>query len=46
MRSDNLNWHDHGGYTEMTDLSLNVNVTDKDKSKRIIMHKTLVYDDI
>ena len=41
MISDNLNWHDHGGYTEMTDPSLNVNVTDEDESKRIIMHKTL-----
>ena len=41
MRSDNLNWHDHGGYTEMTSPSLNVNVTDKYESKRIIVHKTL-----
>ena len=31
MRSDKLNWHDHGGYTEMTPLSSNVNVTDEDK---------------
>ena len=31
MRSDNLNWHDHGGYTEMTAPSLKVNATDKDK---------------
>ena len=30
MISDNLNWHNHGGYTEMTALSLNVNVTDKE----------------
>ena len=30
MISDNLNWHNHGGYTEMTALSLNVNVTDED----------------
>ena len=39
MISDNLNWHDHGGYTEMTAPSLNINVTDKDKSKRIIVQK-------
>ena len=31
VRSDGLNWHNHGGYTEMTAPSLNVNVTDKDK---------------
>ena len=42
MRSDNLNWHDHGGYTEMTAPSLNVNVTDKDESNRIIMHESLL----
>ena len=41
MKSDNPNWHDHGGYTEVTDLSLNVNVTDKDKSKLIIGHESL-----
>ena len=41
MRSDNLNWHYHGGYTEMTALSLNVNSTDEDESKRIIVHKGL-----
>ena len=41
MISDNLNWYDHDGYTEMTDPSLNVNVTDEDKSKRIIVHKIL-----
>ena len=33
MRSDKLNWHDHGGYMKMTSLSSNVNVTDEDKSK-------------
>ena len=33
MRSDNLNWYDHGGYTEVTDPSSNVNVTDEDESK-------------
>ena len=33
MRSDKLNRYDHGGYTEMTAPSLNVNVTDEDESK-------------
>ena len=42
MRSDNLNWHDHGGYTEMNAPSSNFNVTDKDESKEIIVHKTLL----
>ena len=41
MRSDNLNWHDHGGYTEMTAPYLNVNVTDEEESKRIIVHKSI-----
>ena len=41
MRSDNLNWHNHGGYTEMTAPSLNANATYKYKSKRVIVHKTL-----
>ena len=41
MRSDKLNWHDHGSYTEMTAPSSNVNVTDEDESKEIIVHKTL-----
>ena len=31
MRSDKLNRHDHGSYTEMTSLSSNVNVTDEDE---------------
>ena len=31
MRSDNLNWHYHGGYTEMTAPYLNVNATDEDE---------------
>ena len=42
MISDKLNRHDHGGYTEMTAPSLNVNVTDEDESKEIIVHKTLL----
>ena len=41
MKSDTLNWHDYGGYMEITALSSNVSSRNKDKSKRIIMHKTL-----
>ena len=41
MRSDKLNLHDHGSYTEMTAPSSNINVTDKDESKKIIAQKTL-----
>ena len=41
MRSDKLNWHDHGSYTEINSPSSNINVTDKDESKEIIVHKTL-----
>ena len=41
MRSDEHNWHVHGSYSEETDPSLNVNVTDDDESKEIIVHKTL-----
>ena len=41
MISDNLNWYDHGGYTEMNALYSNVNVTDEDESKEIIVHKIL-----
>ena len=37
MISDDLNWHDHVSYTEMTAPSLNVNVTEKDQYKRIII---------
>ena len=39
--SDNLNWYDNVSYTEKTDLSSNVNVTDEDESKQIIVHETL-----
>ena len=42
IRSDKLNRHDHGSYTELTDPSSNANVTDEDKSKEIIMHETLL----
>ena len=41
MRSDELNRHVHGSYTGKTAPSLNVNVTDEDESKEIIVHKTL-----
>ena len=41
MRSDNLNWYNHSGYTEMTALSSNVNVTNENKSKHSIDSETL-----
>ena len=41
MRSDEHNRHVHGSYAEDTDLSSNVNVTDEDESKEIIVHETL-----
>ena len=41
MRSDEHNRHVHGSYVEETDPSLNVNVTNEDESKSIIVHKTL-----
>ena len=41
MRYDNLNWHNHSSYTEITASSSNVNVTDEEESKEIIVHKTL-----
>ena len=41
MRSDNFNWHNHGSYTEMTAPSLDVNLTNEDESKRIIVQKML-----
>ena len=34
MRSDKLNWYDHGGYTKMTVPYSNVIVTNKRESKR------------
>ena len=36
MRSDNLNWDNHDGYTEMNAPSLKVNVRDEEESKEII----------
>ena len=41
MRSYQLNQYNHGSYTGKTAPSLKVNVTDEDKSKKIIVHKTL-----
>ena len=40
MRSDEHNRHVHGSYVGETDTSSNVNVTDEDESKEIIVHKT------
>ena len=42
MRYNNLNFQNHGSYTEMTDPSLNVNTMDEDESKRIIVHEGLL----
>ena len=41
MRSDQINRHDHSRYTEKTAPPSNVNVTDKNESKEIIVHETL-----
>ena len=41
MRSNNLNWHDHGGYKEKTVPSLNVIATYEEESKHIIVHEGL-----
>ena len=41
MISDQLNRHNHGSYTVRTVPSSNINITDEDESKEIIMHKTL-----
>ena len=41
MRSDEHNRHVHGSYAEETAPSSNVNDTDEDESKEIIMHETL-----
>ena len=40
MRADALNWHGYRSYTEMNATSLNVFLTDEDKSKLIIVHGT------
>ena len=41
MISDEHNRHVHGSYAEDTDTSSNVNDTDEDESKEIIVHETL-----
>ena len=41
MRSDHLNWYNHGGYMEMTAPSSNLNVMNKNESKRSIVNKIL-----
>ena len=41
LRCGEDNQHVHGGYTEKTALSSNVNDTDEDESKEIILHKPL-----
>ena len=41
MISDEHNRHVHGRYAEETAPSSNVNVTDEDESKEIIVHETL-----
>ena len=41
MRSDEHNRHVHGSYAKDTAPSSNVNVTDEDESKEIIVHETL-----
>ena len=42
MRSDKLDWYDHGGYTKMTAPYSNVIVTNESKSKRSIVNETLL----
>ena len=42
MRYDNLNWYDHGGYTEMTAPYSNVNVTNEGESKHSIVNERLL----
>ena len=41
MRSNKLNWYDHGGYTKMTAPSSNINVTNKSESKHSIVNEKL-----
>ena len=41
MKSDKLNWYDHGGYTKMTVPYSNVIVTNKSESKRSIVNEKL-----
>ena len=44
MIYNTLNWHNYGGYTKMTAPCSNVYSMDEDKSKRIIVHKTLLHN--
>ena len=41
LRSDEYNQHVHGGYAEETAPSSNINNTDEDESKEIIVHEPL-----
>ena len=41
MRSDEHNWPVHGSYVEETALLSNVNFTDEDESKEIIVQENL-----
>ena len=41
MRSNKINRYDHGGYTKMTALYSNVNITNENESKRSIVNETL-----
>ena len=43
MRSDNLNWYNHGGYMKMTALYLNVNVMNESESKCSILSEKLLH---
>ena len=42
MRSNNLIWYNHGGYTEITAPYLNINVINKSESKRSIVNENLL----
>ena len=41
MRSDKLNWYNHGGYTKMTAPYLNFIFTNESEPKRIIVNEKL-----
>ena len=43
MRSDKLNWYDHGSYTKITAPYLDVNVMNESESKRIIVNEHLLH---
>ena len=44
MRSDKLNWYDHGSYTKTTAPYSNINVTNKSKSKRSTVNENLSHN--